>query len=162
MLQQRGGRQYDSSLVGAPPPPPHILPIRGRKETGGKETGSSSSCSTQQLRGGRHIDSSLVGGEEKGEEIYKESDIGWCVDAYNNRRVLHMICKVSGLPLCRASRSSASQLAQPAASGDSIADLKMLGKLSGEVCRSCECRYSPAVVGRIRTVVPVLYDSCKS
>ena len=97
MLQQRGGRQYDSSLVGAPPHS-HILPIGDRKETGGKETGSSSSCSTQQLRGGRHIDSSLVGGEEQGEEIYKESDIGWCVDAYKSRRVLHMICKISGLP----------------------------------------------------------------
>ena len=110
----------------------------------------------QQLRGGRHVDSSLVGGEEQREETYKESDVGWCINAYNNRRVLHMICRASGLPLCRASRSSASQLAQPAASGNSIADLKALGKLSGEVCRRCECKCSPAVVGRIRAVVSEL------
>ena len=142
--QQRGGRRYDSSLVGDTPTPP------GEPNSG--ESGAVAAMSSSGS-GGRQFDSSPVGGEE-GEEIgIGEEEVIWSINAYDGRRVLHIICARSDLPLCRASRSSASPLAQPVASGRGLQDLRVVGELSGEFCRRCECRCSSDTVRRVRSAV---------
>ena len=86
-------------------------------------------------------------------ECQISEDSEWSINAYNNRSVLHMICSLSALPLCRAGRSTPSQLAMPVATGKRLCELSALGEFSGEICRRCESKCSSRLVQGIRDAV---------
>ena len=77
-----------------------------------------------------------VGGEA---EVMQEQavcppaeDSEWSINAYNNRSVLHMICRSSALLPCRTGRSTLAQLAKLVATGEQLVELTALGKFSGK------------------------------
>ena len=85
-------------------------------------------------------------GTPGGEDV---QEIAWCVNAYNGKKVIHIMDEAEDIPGCRKGWASRKRLACPVASGRGRRDLEALQGFEGWACRMCEARSSPGAMSAL-------------